>query len=68
MLLIHYNVVVQVPKWAEGAALRTALLKQSYMPPDLDMLFEVPSMPDLTLMFAQQRKRSVLAVSFLFHF
>jgi hypothetical protein len=66
MLLIHYNVVVQVPKWAEGAALRTALLKQSYMPPDLDMLFEVPSMPDLTLMFAQQRKRSVTRQ--FFHF
>jgi len=47
----------QVPKWADGALLRTALLKQSYMTPDLDLIFEVPVMPDLTLMFAHQRKR-----------
>ena len=49
---------LQVPKWAEGANLRTALLKQSYMPPDLDIIFQIPGMPDLTVMFAQQRKRS----------
>jgi hypothetical protein len=41
--------------------LRTALLKQSYLPPDLDALFEVPPMPDLSIMFAQQRKRFVSA-------
>merc|ERR1712119_165962 len=47
----------EVPKWAEGTQLRTALLKQCYMGPDLDMLFFTMEMPDLSAMFAQQRKR-----------
>lgn len=47
----------EVPKWAEGALLRTALLKQCYMCPDLDALFETIDMPDLSEMFAHQRKR-----------
>lgn len=47
----------EVPKWAEGSQLRTALLKQCYMGPDLDMLFFTMEMPDLSAMFAQQRKR-----------
>jgi len=46
-----------VPKWAEGSQLRTALLKQCYMGPDLDMIFANVEMPDLSSMFAQQRKR-----------
>jgi len=46
-----------VPKWAEGSQLRTALLKQCYMGPDLDMIFANVEMPDLSTMFAQQRKR-----------
>ena len=47
----------QVPKWAEGTNLRTALLKQCYMGPDLDMIFHQIEMPDLAVMFAHQRKR-----------
>ena len=47
----------QVPKWAEGTNLRTALLKQCYMPPDLDHIFMVVDMPDLSTMFVEQRKR-----------
>merc|ERR1719318_2056041 len=46
-----------VPKWAEGSQLRTALLKQCYMGPDLDSIFANVEMPDLSMMFAQQRKR-----------
>jgi hypothetical protein len=49
---------MQIPKWAEGPAMRTALLKQSYMPPDLDTIFEVPVMPDLAVIFDKQRMRS----------
>ena len=47
----------QVPQWAEGTLLRTALLKQCYMGPNLDMIFSSIDMPDLTIMFDQQRKR-----------
>jgi len=47
----------QVPKWAEGTNLRTALLKQCYMPPDLDQIFATVEMPDLSSMFVEQRKR-----------
>jgi len=47
----------QVPQWAEGTLLRTALLKQCYMGPDLDMIFSSIDMPDLTIMFDHQRKR-----------
>merc|ERR1719318_1196655 len=46
-----------VHKWAVGSQLRTALLKQCYMGPDLDMIFANVEMPDLSSMFAQQRKR-----------
>ena len=37
-LLLQMN-VCQVPKWATGAQLRTALLKQAYMPPKLGTRF-----------------------------
>merc|ERR1712243_451319 len=47
----------QIPKWAEGASLRTALIKQCYMPVDLDRIFNTFLMPDLSTMFSQQRKR-----------
>jgi len=47
----------EVPKWAEGTNLRTALLKQCYMPPDLDHIFCTVEMPDLSAMFVEQRKR-----------
>lgn len=47
----------QVPKWAEGTQLRTSLLKQCYMGPDLDMIFFTVEMPDLSTMFDHQRKR-----------
>lgn len=47
----------QVPKWAEGTQLRTALLKQCYMGPDLDKIFYTVEMPDLSTMFDHQRKR-----------
>jgi len=47
----------QVPKWAEGTHLRTALLKQCYMGPDLDKIFCTVEMPDLSTMFDHQRKR-----------
>merc|ERR1712059_159391 len=47
----------QIPKWAEGSSLRTSLLKQCYMGPDLDQIFKTIVMPDLSVMFDQQRKR-----------
>jgi len=47
----------EVPKWAEGGLLRTALLKQSYMGPDLDKIFAPIDMPELSEIFHQQRKR-----------
>lgn len=47
----------QVPKWAEGTQLRTALLKQCYMGPDVDNIFFRIEDPDLSLMFNQQKKR-----------
>jgi len=47
----------QVPKWAEGTQLRTSLLKQCYMGPDLDKIFATIEMPDLSSMFHHQRKR-----------
>jgi hypothetical protein len=52
-------VIPQVPKWAEGTNLRTALLKQCYMPPDLDLIFSTgdSATVDLSVMFEQQRKR-----------
>merc|ERR1712129_351687 len=47
----------QAPKRAEGTQLRTSLLKQCYMGPDLDKIFFTVEMPDLSAMFANQRKR-----------
>jgi len=47
----------QVPKWAEGTQLRTALLKQCYMGPDVDNIFYSIEDPDLSVMFNQQKKR-----------
>ena len=49
----------QVPKWAEGENLTTALLKQCSMPPDLDQLFAAVETPDLSTMFGEQRKRFI---------
>ena len=47
----------KVPKWAEGTALRTALLKQCYMGPDVDKIFYTIKDPDLSVLFGQQHKR-----------
>ena len=47
----------RVPQWAEGTQLRTALLKQCYMGPDLDEIFKTCDMPDLSIIFEHQRKR-----------
>ena len=47
----------QVPKWAEGTQLRTALLKQCYMGPDVDNIFFTIEDPDLTVMFNQEHRR-----------
>jgi len=49
--------IKEVPKWAEGSLLRTALLKQLYMGPDLDAIFAPIEMPELANMFDHQRKR-----------
>jgi hypothetical protein len=49
---------MQIPKWAEGPALRISMLKQDLTPPDLDTIFEVPVMPDLAVMFDNQSIRS----------
>ena len=46
----------QVPKWAEGTQLRTALLKQCYMGPYVDKIFYPIEDPDLSVMFNQQKK------------
>lgn len=47
-----------VPAWAQGSAFRTALLKQMYMGPDPDLIFDGGAlMPDLSAIFKQQRKR-----------
>ena len=63
--LIKLNTnIIQVPKWAEGTNLRTALLKQCYMPPDLDQIFATVEMPDLSSMFVEQRKRFLLLFTF----
>ena len=53
----------QVPKWAEGENLTTALLKQCSMPPDLDQLFAAVETPDLSTMFGEQRKRFIKRTS-----
>ena len=47
----------QIPVWAEGALLRTSLLKQTYMCPDLDQIFAVTDAPDLENIFAVKKKR-----------
>merc|ERR1712098_618421 len=47
----------EVPGWAEGNKLRTALLKQCYMGPDVDKIFFQIEDPDLSVMFNQQKKR-----------
>ena len=55
----------KVPKWAEGTALRTALLKQCYMGPDVDKIFFTIQDPDLSVLFGQQHKRWVfLAINY----
>ena len=41
-------------QWAEGTLLRTALLKQCYMGPDVDNIFFTIEDPDLTVMFNQE--------------
>ena len=48
----------KVPKWVEGHALRTALLNQCNMGPDVDKIFTIKD-PDLSVMFGQQHKRWV---------
>merc|ERR1712142_1365345 len=48
----------QVPLWAEGTLLRTALLKQCYLGPDLDQIFFTIEKPDLTMMFDHQGRGS----------
>ena len=48
----------KVPKWAEGHALRTALLNQCNMGPDVDKIFTIED-PDLSVMVGQQHKRWV---------
>ena len=58
--------IIQVPKWAEGTNLRTALLKQCYMPPDLDQIFATVEMPDLSSMFVEQRKRFLFELTILY--
>lgn len=47
-----------IPKWALGAELRSALLKQHYMCPDLRMIFcnEIQN-PDLPIMFRKVKSR-----------
>ena len=42
-------------QWAEGTLLRTALLKQCYMGPDVDNIFFTLEDPDLTVMFNQEQ-------------
>ena len=57
----------QVPKWAEGTQLRTALLKQCYMGPDVDNIFYSIEDPDLSVMFNQQKKRLVFYKVFVIY-
>jgi len=47
----------EIAKWADGIFLRTALLKQCYVCPDLDEIFDPVDMPDLSDIFSQPRER-----------
>ena len=47
----------EIPQWADGTLLRTALMKQCYMGPNLDQIFLMPDMPDLSAIFRYQGKR-----------
>ena len=47
----------QVPRWAEGSELRTALLKQCYLGPNIDQIFFTVTDPDLSEMFGQAKSR-----------
>ena len=47
----------QVPRWAEGSELRTALLKQCYLGPNIDQIFYTVTDPDLSEMFGQAKSR-----------
>eukprot|EP00094_Tigriopus_californicus_P008207 TCALIF_07903-PA protein Name:"Similar to INCENP Inner centromere protein (Gallus gallus)" AED:0.07 eAED:0.07 QI:151/0.6/0.5/0.66/1/1/6/0/880 len=46
-----------LPSWASGHAFRTALLTQCYNPPDVDHIFDMIDLPDLSTIFKEQRKR-----------
>lgn len=46
-----------LPSWASGHAFRTALLTQCYNPPDVDQIFAIIDLPDLSMIFKEQRKR-----------
>ena len=48
----------KIPKWAQGTQFKSALLKQAYMPPDLDKVFFVmETSPDLVEIFPANIKR-----------
>ncbi|CAB4063752.1 INCENP [Lepeophtheirus salmonis] len=46
-----------IPKWASSSAFRQAIVSQTYQPPDIDQIFDVPPMPDLNLMFPLKKHR-----------
>ena len=47
----------KIPLWAQGAALKAALINQYYKPPNLDDLFDVIEPPNLQKIFVKQRTR-----------
>ncbi|CAH1800037.1 unnamed protein product [Owenia fusiformis] len=48
----------KIPSWAQGAALKAALINQHYHPPNIDDIFgDIFVMPDLCVIFKKQKAR-----------
>merc|ERR1712150_294391 len=47
-----------IPQWAQGSCLRTTLMKQSFQPPDVNLIFAVQdATPDLISVFGSTSRR-----------
>ncbi|XP_041452528.1 inner centromere protein A-like isoform X2 [Lytechinus variegatus] len=47
----------KIPSWAQGGALKIALINQHNHPPDFQSLFPIVEPPDLSVMFVKKRAR-----------